>query len=165
MSLFDNQRFTIVTISVLVILNLVLIGIIVGPKLVKTDHNRRNIDRRSAYMADKLGFSDNQREKYDSLNANHRQETRTLQKNIDEKRQMMFRLSQSSAISFEQADSLSDEIGGLVSDMELRTYEHISNIRALCSPQQLVKLDSLVQQMIKRRRSNQRDINEPHIRR
>ena len=152
MSLFENRRFTIISISTLVLLNLILLGLIVGPTFGK-----RGGDRRSAYMAEKLGFTENQIQTYDSLNASHRQETGALQQNIDEKRRMMFQLSRSNSVTIDQADSLSLEIGVLVSDMEFRTYEHISNVRALCTPQQLAQLDSLIQQMIKRRRTNERE--------
>jgi len=157
MSIFENRRFTIISISTLVLLNLILLGLIVGPTFGKRDADRRGGDQRSAYMAEKLGFTENQIQTYDSLNASHRQETGALQQNIDEKRRMMFQLSRSSSVTIEQADSLSLEIGVLVSDMEFRTYEHISNVRALCTPPQLAQLDSLIQQMIKRRQTNERE--------
>lgn len=161
MGLFENKRFTVVSISILVVLNLILIGLIIGPKLGKNDYDRRGGDRRSAYIAKKLGFTENQKDTYDSLNVSHRQETRTLQQKVDEKRREMFRLTQSKNASLEKADSLTHEIGLLVSDIEFRTYEHISNVRALCTPEQLVRLDSLVQRMIKARHSDERDSNGP----
>lgn len=161
MGLFENKRFTLVSISILVVLNLILIGLIIGPKLGKKESDRRGGDRRSAYVAKKLGFTENQKEAYDSLNVSHRQETRALQQKVDEKRREMFRLTQSKNASIEKADSLTNEIGLLVSDIEFRTYEHISNVRALCTPKQLVQLDSLVQRMIKARRSDDRDRNGP----
>jgi Spy/CpxP family protein refolding chaperone len=161
MGLFENKRFTLVSISILVVLNLILIGLIIGPKLGKKEYDRRGGDRRSAYVAKKLGFTENQKETYDSLNVSHRQETRALQQKVDEKRREMFRLTQSKNASIEKADSLTNEIGLLVSDIEFRTYEHISNVRALCTPEQLVQLDSLAQRMIKTRHSDDRDRNSP----
>jgi len=161
MGLFENKRFTVVSISILVVLNLILISLIIGPKLGKKEYNRGDGDRRSAYIAKKLGFTENQKEIYDSLNVSHRQETRALQQKVDQKRREMFRLTQSKNSPIEKADSLTSEIGFLVSDIEFRTYEHISNVRALCTPEQLVQLDSLVQRMIKARRSDDRDRNGP----
>lgn len=161
MGLFENKRFTVFSISILIVLNLILIGLIVGPKFGKKDYDRRDGDRRSAYIAKKLGFTEDQKDTYDSLNVNHRQETRALQQKVDDKRREMFRLTQSKNASIEKADSLTSEIGLLVSDIEFRTYEHISNVRALCTPEQLVRLDSLVQRMIKARHSDDRDRNGP----
>lgn len=161
MGLFENKRFTIVSISVLVILNLVLIGLIIGPRFGKKDYNRKGEDRRSEFIARKLGFSSTQKQSYDSLNVRHRKETKMLQQRIDGKRREIFQLTRNKDASIEMADSLSSVIGTLVSDMEFRTYEHISNIRALCTEDQLQRLDSLVQQMIKSRKPDDQNNREP----
>lgn len=134
MGLFENKRFTIISISVLVLLNLILIGLVVGPELGKRDRDRRDGDKRRAFVEKELGFTEEQKQAYDSLNSSHRTETKALQQKIDEKRREMFRLTQVDGVSIETVDSLTTEIGMLVSNMELRTYEHISNIRALCTP-------------------------------
>jgi Spy/CpxP family protein refolding chaperone len=161
MGLFENKRFTIISISVLVLLNLILIGLVVGPKMGKRDRDQRDGDRRSAYIAKKLGFTEEQKQAYDSLNSSHRAETKALQQKVDDTRRRMFRLTQEEDVSVEAVDSLTNEIGILVSDMEFRTYEHISNIRALCTPEQLQELDSLVQRMIKSRRDREAEKKEP----
>lgn len=161
MGLFENKRFTIISISVLVLLNLILIGLVVGPELGKRDRDRRDGDKRSEYLAKKLGFSAEQKQTYDSLNTSHKTETKELQQKIDEKRREMFRLTRVDGVSIETVDSLTTEIGMLVSNMEFRTYEHISNIRALCTPEQLQELDSLVQRMIKSRRDREGDRKTP----
>lgn len=161
MGLFENKRFTIISISVLVLLNLILIGLVVGPELGKRDRDRRDGDKRSEYLAKKLGFSAEQKQTYDSLNTSHKTETKEIQQRIDEKRREMFRLTRVDGVSIETVDSLTAEIGMLVSNMEFRTYEHISNIRALCTPEQLQELDSLVQRMIKSRRGREGDRKTP----
>lgn len=134
MGLFENKRFTIISISVLVLLNLILIGLVVGPELGKRDRDRRDGDKRSEYLAKKLGFSAEQKQTYDSLNTKYKTETKEIQQKIDEKRREMFRLTRVDGVSIETVDSLTTDIGVLVSNMEFRTYEHISNIRALCTP-------------------------------
>lgn len=164
MGLFENKHFTVGSISILVILNLVLIGLLIAPKFGKRDSDRKDRDqgdRRSAYIAKKLSFTDSQIETYDSLNTNHRQETIALQQKIDQKRREMFKLTRNKDASLGKADSLTTEIGALVSNMEFRTYEHISNIRALCTPDQLQELDSLLQRMIKNRRNDGREAKDP----
>lgn len=161
MGLFENKRFTIISISVLVLLNLILIGLVVGPELGKRDRDRRDGDKRSEYLAKKLGFSAEQKQTYDSLNTSHKTETKEIQQKIDEKRREMFRLTRVDGVSIEAVDSLTTDIGVLVSNMEFRTYEHISNIRALCTPDQLQELDSLVQRMIKSRRDREGDRKTP----
>ncbi|XWN36652.1 MAG: periplasmic heavy metal sensor [Balneola sp.] len=156
MGLFENKRFTVISISALVILNLILIGFITTSAFDKRDRGKRSgEDRRAEYLAKKLDFTVEQKQAYDSLNANHRTETKALQQKVDEKRREMFRLTRVQDVSVEAVDSLTSEIGMLVSDMEFRTYEHISNIRALCTPEQLQRLDSLVQRMIKSRRDRE----------
>ncbi len=161
MGLFENKRFTIISISVLVLLNLILIGLVVGPELGKRDRDRKDGDKRSEYLAKKLGFSAEQKQTYDSLNTSHKTETKEIQQKIDEKRREMFRLTRVDGVSIETVDSLTTEIGVLVSNMEFRTYEHISNIRALCTPEQLQELDSLVQRMIKSRRDREGERKTP----
>lgn len=160
MGLFENKRFTIIALSVLVILNLVLIGFIVNSTFDKRDRNRKGSDdRRAEYIAKKLGFSDSQKEAYDSLNTSHRAETDALQRSVNDMRREVFSLSRSGT-SPAIADSLTKEIGDLVSKMELRTYNHIINVRALCTPEQLETLDSLIQEMIKKRRPNKESSRE-----
>ncbi|CAN0019449.1 unnamed protein product, partial [Chrysoparadoxa australica] len=109
MGLFENKRFTIISISVLVLLNLILIGLVVGPELGKRDRDRRDGDKRSEYLAKKLGFSAEQKQTYDSLNTSHKTETKEIQQKIDEKRREMFRLTRVDGVSIETVDSLTTE--------------------------------------------------------
>ncbi len=161
MGLFENKRFTVISISVLVILNLILIGFITVSAFDKRDRNRKGSDdRRAEYIAKKLGFSDTQKEAYDSLNTQHRNATDELQRIINDKRREVFSLTREENNSPEVADSLTSEIGILVSKMEFRTYEHVLNVRALCTPEQLETLDSLVQAMIKSRRPKKEATND-----
>ncbi|MFY0684762.1 MAG: periplasmic heavy metal sensor [Balneola sp.] len=158
MGLFENKRFTIVALSLLVVLNLVLIVFIASSTYQKKDRDYKDREgRRAEYIAKKLGFSDSQKQAYDSLNTIHGTETRALQNSINDKRRQVFSLSRSENNSPEIADSLASEIGFLVSEMELQTYKHIVNVRALCSPEQLQTLDSLIHAMIKSRRPQKDD--------
>ncbi len=167
MGLFENKRFTVISISVLVILNLILIGFITTSAFDKRSRDRRGgEDRHAEYIAKKLGFTDVQKETYDSLNTLHRNATDELQRAINDKRRAVFSLTRAENNSPKIADSLTKEIGNLVSQMELRTYDHIVNVRALSTPEQLQTLDSLIQAMIKSRLSNKeesrnRDRREP----
>lgn len=165
MGLFENKRFTILALSVLVILNLILIGFIASSTYHKRDRDYKSGEnRRAEFIAKKIGFSDSQKQAYDSLNTIHGSETRSLQNTINDKRRQVFALSRAENNSPEIADSLTTEIGFLVSKMELRTYEHIVNVRALCTPDQLQTLDSLIQAMIKYRRPNKADDNDQNRR-
>lgn len=152
MGLFANKRFTIVTISLLAILNIVLISVIVLHQ-AKRDYSYNRGDR-SAVLADRLEFTEAQREQYRLLNANHKEERQNLQKKIEQTRRQFFMLSHQAKLSAEQADSLTSQIGTLVSKMERNSFNYISNVRAICTDEQLQKLDSYLERRMRGKNSS-----------
>lgn len=157
MGFFENKKFTVTAISVLVILNLILIGLITTHQMKRGDHRHGDNDRRSAFLSKRLGFTADQTQQYEELRKEHRAEKKELQKQVDEMRKQVFQLSRSDQESSVVADSLTNEIGVLVAEMELDTYQYFTDIRAICTPEQLQKLDSLVQNMIRSRSSKKDD--------
>ncbi len=161
MSFFENRRFVIFTISVLVLINLALIATFAGPSVFKKDWDFRKKEHRKSYVAKKIGFSEQQKLAYDSLNTTHRSKVQKLQKQINENRREVYRLSRTQSVSADSVKALTEHIGILVGEIEFVTFEHISNIRAICTPEQLVTLDSLFQKMIRYRGNRAPDRNGP----
>ncbi len=161
MGYFENKKFTVTAISVLVILNLILIGLITTHQFKSGEHRRGDDDRRSAFLSKRLGFTDNQTQEYELLRKDHRAEKKAIQEQIDEKRREVFQLTRTQQASSVVADSLTDQIGTLVAEMELRTFEYFIDVREICTPEQLQRLDSLVQNMIRSRNSGDDDRKGP----
>lgn len=147
MGLFENKKFTIITISLLAILNVALVSVIVLHQVNRGGERKTN--DRSRFFTERLDFTDEQIEQYDSLNAIHKEERNRFQRQINSTRRQFFRLSHSANFSSEQADSLTSEIGLLVSKMELNSFNYISGVRAICTPEQLNKLDTYLQERMR----------------
>ena len=154
MSFFENKKFTIATISILVVLNLVLISFLTIPEL----KNNRSKDRyrtydHAAYLAKKLEFTEAQTAELREVMSGHRTELNAVKKEMNAKRSELYaklREPQDDSVSIEE---LTGEIGFLAGQIEQINFDYFMNVRALCSPEQLDKLDQLMRRMMKSRSS------------
>lgn len=103
------------------------------------------------YMANRVGFNEAQLKEYRTLLENHRTNKNELQRSIDSKRKELYDLLKVEGNHTKQVDSLAHEIGILSSQTEKASYQHFANIRAICTPEQLIKLDNMLNEAMHRR--------------
>lgn len=162
MRFLKENKFAAITITLLVILNLALLSIFALPKFMQSSNNKKHNQGAGYYMANRVGFDEAQLNEYRTLLENYRANRSELQKTMDSKRKELYDLLKVEGDHAEQVDSLTYEIGILSSETEKVSYQHFANIRAICTPEQLVKLDNMLNEAMRRR--GLRDNNGRHKR-
>ncbi len=157
MSFLKENKFAAITITLLVILNLTLLYIFAFPKIMN-DHRDKEFNP-SSFMAKRIGFSQDQLTQYSSLQEAHRSKMRELQSQINTQRKELFDLLKVEGNHSAKVDSITSIIGQLSTDTEKATYEHFLSIRAICTPEQLVKLDNIFKEAMRKR--GYREDNNP----
>lgn len=114
-------------------------------------NNKKHSQGSGHYMAKKVGFNEAQLNEYRTLLENHKAKRIELQKTIDSKRKELYDLLKVKGNHAAQVDSLTNEIGILSSQTEKASYQHFANIRAICTPEQLIKLDNMLNEAMRRR--------------
>jgi len=148
----NKNKIFVAIIVMLMIANIVLVSFF----LMKKDTGKRykHEDRKAMianFLKSEIGFNTAQLQRYDTLSNNHR----------DNIKKMFDSLRSSKDKQFKQlaADNFTDSVMNSVADqsavsqklMELKMFNHLKNIRSLCTPDQLPKFDSLFVKVLNKR--------------
>ncbi len=163
MNFLKENKFAAITITLLVILNIALLSVFALPTLMHAPHEKDF--KPGSFIVDKIGFDQDQRNYYFSLQESHRERMNDLQSQINTKRKELFDLLRIEGDHTVMVDSITAEIGSLSSETEHTTYKHFASIRAICTPEQLEKLDNILNEAMRKRGSrneNSRQQRERH---
>lgn len=148
----NRSKVFLVIIGILLIANIAMLSFF----LMKKD-NGRNEKRpdRKAMIADflkkEIGFNQAQLQQYDTLSDRHRDNVRKMYDNHRSSKDNQFKQLAASNFSDSIINNVADQSAASQKIMELQMFNHLKNIRALCTPGQLPKFDSLFVKILNRR--------------
>lgn len=148
----NRSKVFLVIIGILLIANIAMLSFF----LMKKD-NGRNEKRpdRKAMIADflkkEIGFNQAQLQQYDTLSDRHRDNVRKMYDNHRSSKDNQFKQLAASNFSDSIINNMADQSAASQKIMELQMFNHLKNIRALCTPEQLPKFDSLFVKILNRR--------------
>lgn len=103
---------------------------------------------RKNFITKELKFSEDQEERFAFLDQIHRREMRQLDNDLDMLRKELFN---SFHISNFSPDSISNKIGHLESLKQQELFAFFSQVRKLCSEEQALKFDKIIQKALRKR--------------
>lgn len=148
----NKSKVLVAIIIMLVIANVVLVSFLLLKKdPVKKDKYEERKAMIATFLENEIGFSTAQLQQYDTLSSNHRD---NIKKVFDS-----LRSSKDKQFNQLAAGNFSDSVMNMVADqsavsqkmMELQMFNHLKNIRQLCTAEQLPKFDSLFAKVLKKR--------------
>ncbi len=148
----NRSKVFLVIIGILLIANIAMLSFF----LMKKD-NGRNEKRpdRKAMIADflkkEIGFNQAQLQQYDTLSDRHRDNVRKMYDNHRSSKDNQFKQLAAGDFSDSIINNVADQSAASQKIMELQMFNHLKNIRALCTPEQLPKFDSLFVKILNRR--------------
>lgn len=156
-----NRNKTLVTIIIVLLLsNITTVIICVALK----DGSRRPDKRRSPmteFLQKEVGFTPEQLRLFDSLKQRHHTIVKPLGEDLSRSRDSLYNLMGKPATTDSAVQAAAAVIGRKQSALELQLYDNFRQIRAICTPAQLPKFDSLAPSLVRkmmfpRRPSNQK---------
>ena len=146
---FSKTQILIFIIAVLLIINIAMV-LSFGMKSPEKKSNDRHKRPSPISMAlkDKVGFSPQQMEQIDKLKKQHREKMRVLFEDIRKEKIGFYQNVNKPAIADSTIEELSFRIAKKQQAIEQQAFRNFREIRALCTPEQLPRYDSLMPKVI-----------------
>lgn len=149
----DNKsKILVAVIIMLMIANIALVSFF----LLKKDTGRRDKheDRKvmiANFLKNEIGFSTGQLQRYDTLSNNHRDNIKKMFDSLKISKDKQYKLLAAGNFNDSVMNTVADQSAVSQKMMELQMFNHLKNIRALCTPDQLPKFDSLFPKVLNKR--------------
>jgi len=109
------------------------------------------------YLATQLKFTESQRDAYFNMASEHNESARPIRKQIKKDKEFFFDLLKSDTIIDSVRNNAALKISLSIQSLDILTFEHFKNVRALCTEEQKVKFDELIQNMVNSVNKPQKD--------
>ncbi|CAN5123818.1 hypothetical protein BH09BAC3_BH09BAC3_30090 [soil metagenome] len=145
MNYFDKPRILVTIIIVLIVLNIATMSFM---WLNRPPHEPgRGGARPANFLIEKVGFSPEQIETYHGLMEEHQRASTSINDSLRFYKSLTFSyLPQNNTAAVKESVS---SVGRLQQQMEMNTFEHFVKVRALCTPEQAVKFDAVINEVLK----------------
>jgi protein CpxP len=148
----NRSKVFLAIISILLVANIALVSFF----LLKKDDGKREKrpDRKamiSAFLKNEIGFDTIQLKQYDTLSDRHRENMKKMMDSLRTPKDQQFKELAAANFSDSAMNSLAGQSASTQRTMELRMFNHLKNIRLLCTQEQLPKFDSLFGKILNRK--------------
>jgi Spy/CpxP family protein refolding chaperone len=101
-------------------------------------------------LLNEVGFNDQQISQYKLYREEQWNALKPMFEDMRKAKESFFRLISTEGVSDSVVNAITDDIAEKQKALDMRMYNHFKRIRALCTPEQLPKYDSLVQRMMRK---------------
>ena len=148
----NRSKVFVAIIVMLMIANIALVSFF----LLKKDSGRRDKheDRKAmiaGFLKNEIGFSAAQLQQYDTLSSRHRDNIKSMFDSLRSSKDKQFKQLAAGNFTDSVLNSVADQSAVSQKTMELQMFNHLKNIRSLCTPVQLPKFDSLFVKVLSKR--------------
>ncbi len=153
-----NNKLLVIILLILVLSNAVLLFFLFAKRPPrKTGAEMANNDKGGgmrAYMKrvlkDSIGFTDAQIAMYDTMGSRHKDLMKPMFSTIQSHKDSFYKLLMQNGPSDSLRQSYLDKIAQDQRMIDEQIYNHFSELRALCTPEQQPRFDTVMQKMIRK---------------
>ncbi len=153
----NKSKVFITIIGILLIANIALVSFFLLKKDGKK-HDKR-MDRKTVignFLKKEIGFNDAQMVQYDSLSNGHKKYMKSMFETNRNSKDKQFRELTSANFSDSVMNTVADQSAATQKSMELQMFNHLKQVRAICTAEQLPKFDSLFVKVLNKRGAEKR---------
>jgi Spy/CpxP family protein refolding chaperone len=143
-SLYKNKLLTWLVL-VLVFVN---IGSMIFIWMGKPKHESPIQGSPKEFLSRELKFDEKQQVQFEKLVVEHRNQANDIRKKIKEEREEMYGLLQNPELTDSLKNSAVEKVAEATKELDLITLNHFEKVRNMCSPQQKIRLDQIMMQML-----------------
>jgi hypothetical protein len=162
---FSKTQVLIFIIAILLLVNIAMVlsfGMKEPEKTEKSNDKPRRPNPIAFTLKEKVGFSEQQMEQINQLKKAHREKMHVLFEDIRKAKIAFYSHVNKPQINEAEMHTLSLDIAKKQQAIELQAFRNFREIRALCTPEQLPKYDSLMPQVIQNMWFPERHGNNKH---
>jgi len=146
-----RNRIYVLLIAILLVSNLAMVAFFV---LNRQQRPKRENNSPRSYMEQSLksevGFTDDQIKRFDTMADGHRKAVRRLFEDLNRTKENFYKMLSQGNVPDSTLKTAASEIGRKQETLDLAIFSHFQSIRSLATPEQLPKLDSVLQRVVKR---------------
>lgn len=158
---FARNKVLSLLVLVLLVTNILLLVFFVWKKPSPKQVINKSRGDVMQILEKEVGFDEKQMEQYKKLKDQHWDKIKPYFGEMRNARNNFYNLLNLASVSDSAISSAADSIAAKQKLIDLQTFRHFQQVKAICTPEQQPKFDSLVQQVIKRmggpRRSQQKE--------
>ncbi|MBI4811362.1 MAG: periplasmic heavy metal sensor [Ignavibacteriales bacterium] len=146
-----KTRILIGVIIVLIIINITVIAFVFfSPHIEKEPQMLEGRGPSAALFLEKeLGFSEEQKNEFAKLRRDHLRKTQIIRQELKKMKDSFFELIKEDTMNRTKLREYLAAIGQKESDINLVTFEHFKNVRAICNSEQRQKFDAIIQEVLR----------------
>lgn len=148
----NRSKVFLAIIGILLVANIAIVSFL----LLKKDGGKRDKKSEwktviSGFLKNEIGFDTLQLNQYYLLSDRHKDSMKKMMDSLRNTKEKQFKELAVANFSDSAMNVVADRSAFTQKTMELRTFNHLKNIRLLCKPEQLPKFDSLFGKLLNRR--------------
>lgn len=148
-----RNRNLLIIIGVLLLTNIAVLVYFLGekkPAKSATSHSEKNRPGIAEMLQKEVGFNDEQTAKYKQLKEKQKETIRPMYDDMRKTKDSLFRLLSYPETNDSLLNKMADAIAQKQKALDLQTFNHFKRVRALCTPEQQSKYDSMVLRMFRK---------------
>lgn len=144
-----KNKVLLIIVGVLLLVNLGVLLLFVNMK--QGGRSRERVRQgMTEVLEKKAGFSPQQLKAYQDLREQHWTKMRPLLSDMRTAKDSFYRLLYQPSVTDSALSRAADAIGVRQKAIDMQTFRHFQQVRALCTPEQRPRLDSLIHQVVSR---------------
>ncbi len=145
-----NTKIMGVVILVLIILNVAtLTSIWYHHKQEMDGTESRKRGGAGSFLIKELGFDSAQKLAYQQLREQHQKDLRAIREQLKDGKEAYFGLLADSSVSEATIKASALKAAGMEQEIDIETFHHFQKVRALCTPEQKKKFDTIIKDVVK----------------
>jgi periplasmic protein CpxP/Spy len=148
----NRNKILTFLVGILLLTNIALVVFFVARKSSPEKQRNRGGDRSAVmreFLKDSVGFNEQQLAQYDQLRQQNRENMRPLFEDLGNAKMKYYQF-----VSQPGPDSATQAAAALIGEkqtaLDMAFFNHFKQVRALCTPDQYARYDSIVQKIIRR---------------
>lgn len=140
----NRSKVFLAIIGILLVANIALVSFF----LLKKDGSRheKHSDRKTViagFLKKEIGFDAAQLQQYDTLSDRHKEHMKKMMDTLRSPKDKQFKELVAADFNDSAMNTIANQSAATQKVMELQMFNHLRNVRLLCTPAQLPKFDSL----------------------
>lgn len=153
MTKFPRQKWLLLLVAILLVTNIITLSIYWSMKPAERPRNESSGDRQKRmgqFMVNELKLDKEQEAVYWQLRDTMISRQKPLMDSIRNTKKRFFDLLKDPTPQDSVLQAKADEIGALQKQLDLITFQHFQQVRALCKPEQVLKFDTVIKEIVNR---------------
>lgn len=155
-----KSKVLLLIIGILLLANIATLSFFLLNKCSHSKTGKQDrVDMVAAYLKREVGFNEAQLAKYDTLSKIHRSEMKPAYDSIASKREMVLKQLGANQFMDSSMNTAAAGIAAQQQSFETRMFNHLKDIRAICTPAQKLIFDTGFYKIISRRGEGRKNKN------